>query len=140
MKKIVIESIVEKTIICRGHVHPGKVLEGQHAEIVPGHSIVLYGEMKAGSRYVKNEQGQYDRVNAEPIPYRLEFKIGDQAEYDSYNAHYLGEIVSITAKSVTMINSYGKKSRLDIAEFSRRNHDFDAEKIAARNLDVYMTC
>ena len=139
MKKIVIESIVEKTSVCRGHVHPGKVLEGQHAEIIVGQSITLYGEMKAGSRYVQNERGQYDRVNAEPIPYRVEFKMGDQAEYDSYNLHYCGVIVSITAKTVTM-EHHGKKHRLDIAEFSRRNHDYDAEKIAARNHDVFMTC
>lgn len=57
------------------------------------------------------------------------FKIGDLAEYHSYNFSYYGEIVGIGPKSVTIQPPYSdKKERLNLYKFAWRNYDFDLEK------------
>jgi hypothetical protein len=84
-----------------------------NAEIIPGQSITLYGEQD-GKAYSKT------------------FKIGDIAEYDSYNLSYnlsyLGKIVSITAKTVTIQPSFQARRpeptrRLKVSTFEWRNYD-----------------
>tara|TARA_Y100000310_G_C20633686_1_gene790032 strand:+ start:350 stop:784 length:435 start_codon:yes stop_codon:yes gene_type:complete len=77
-----------------------------------------------------------------------DFEVGDQAEYDSYNLHYIGTIVKITTKCVTIgfldhtRGRYGsvftKTKRLDLYSFAWRNYDFDAAKIAAKNHETSM--
>jgi hypothetical protein len=65
------------------------------------------------------------------------FSIGDEAEYDSYNLKYTGNIVSITEKTVTIKPKYENKNRrLKIDTFSWRNWNFDSEKVAAENSDT----
>jgi hypothetical protein len=75
------------------------------------------------------------------------FRIGDIAEYDSYNLTYTAPIKQITAKNVIFDmgerwngNWNGRKEtkRLTMDSFAWRNHDFDAERIAARNASVSM--
>lgn len=67
------------------------------------------------------------------------FVIGDEAEYDSYNLHYTGTIVSITEKTVTIDPGYNeRKRRLKISEFAWRNYDFNSAQIAAKNSDTMM--
>lgn len=62
------------------------------------------------------------------------FKVGDEAEYDSYNLIYTGKIVSITDKSVTIQPKYAsQKKRLKLIDFAWRNYDFDSAKVAAKN-------
>jgi len=74
----------------------------------------------------------------------IEFKVGDWAEYDSYNLTYVGKIVAISPKSVTIdVNAkYSwekpKMKRLNLYEFSWRNYDFNLESIAAKNADTMM--
>lgn len=79
-------------------------------------------------------------VACEDHVYRRDFKIGDEAEYDSYNLSYTGTITNITAKTVTITEDFGlaraRVHRLDLAEFSSRNWDFDAAKTAASNSDT----
>lgn len=60
------------------------------------------------------------------------YEIGDQAEYDSYNLVYFGEITKITAKSV-FIRAYPtdtSQKRLSIEKFVDKNWDDDAPKHA----------
>lgn len=67
------------------------------------------------------------------------FKVGDIAEYGSYNLHYLGTIVKITDKGVTIDPKYGERTkRLSLNEFMWRNHDFNLERIEARNAETSM--
>lgn len=63
------------------------------------------------------------------------FKIGDMAEYDSYNLSYFGAILAITGKTVSIREKYGNKvHRLDLEKFCWRNHNFNlGEKIKENN-------
>ena len=70
--------------------------------------------------------------------YSNTFKIGDVAEYDSYNLSYTAEIVSITEKTVTFDNR-GKRRRIKLHEFDWRNWDFDAAKTAEQNAITRMS-
>lgn len=79
-------------------------------------------------------------VNSEePASEPVYFKIGDIAEYDSWNLVYLGEIVSITEKTVTIQPKYeNKKYRLKLEQFAWRNYDFDLERINKENFETRM--
>lgn len=67
----------------------------------------------------------------------ITFKVGDLAEYDSYNLSYLGKITKITDKCVTIEPEYtGGTKRLDLHTFMWRNHDFDLEKTRKDNLET----
>lgn len=91
--------------------------ETYNVEIEPKKSIRIYGNYKGNNK-----------------AFNITFKIGDKAEYDSYNLKYIGEIVSIGEKTVTIDPGHrDKKSRLSLAEFCWRNHNFDAERIAKEN-------
>tara|TARA_R110002020_G_scaffold220424_4_gene428359 strand:+ start:114 stop:470 length:357 start_codon:yes stop_codon:yes gene_type:complete len=72
-----------------------------------------------------------------PIPHLRErtFKIGDKAEYDSYNLSYYGPIVSITKKNV-IIDDHGKRRRLPFETFHWRNITFDLAKKSAENSET----
>ncbi len=62
--------------------------------------------------------------------------IGGQAEYHSYNLHYFGEIVNITANTVTISQDdtgHGKCRRLKIGEFAWRNASDMASKHASNS-------
>lgn len=97
-------------------------------EVKKGKSISLYRE---------NERNGKSAVKT--------FKVGDYAEYDSYNLSYYGKILSITDKTVTIdknakyphINEVSK-TRMKIYDFSWRNYDFDLEETAAKNADTMM--
>jgi hypothetical protein len=60
------------------------------------------------------------------------FNIGDTAEYGSYNLRYLGKIIQISDKGVTIEEPYkmygkdhGRRHRLGLNEFCWRNSGFD---------------
>ena len=61
------------------------------------------------------------------------FKIGDQAEYGSYNLSYYGKITSITEKTVTIKEDDGTGHRLSLAEFAWRNYRFDLATVQRNN-------
>lgn len=64
-----------------------------------------------------------------------EFKVGDEAEFDSYNLSYFGKILSVTAKTVVVDKrrNAGETARMSIAAFAERNHDFDPAAARKRN-------
>jgi hypothetical protein len=67
------------------------------------------------------------------------FKIDDMAEYDSYNLSYYGEIKSITDKTVTIQERFGReprKHRLKLRAFMWRNHNFDLDTVKAKNAET----
>ena len=65
------------------------------------------------------------------------FKIGDQAEYDSYNLSYYGEIVAITEKTVTIIPRFEtKKKRFKIENFAWRNWCFNLSETITQNAET----
>jgi hypothetical protein len=70
------------------------------------------------------------------------FKMGDVAEYDSYNLTYLGTITGITDKCVTITAYIGTRNakvhRLSLDSFCWRNWGFDLVKIQAQNEDTMM--
>jgi hypothetical protein len=108
----------------QGRTHQGDVRIGHHANVKPGESIELFGVSR-------------ERIGL-PAPYRRTFKIGDMAEWDSYNLSYIGRILAIGEKTVT-IDTDGLRrgaQRLDICEFSRRNYDFDLEETERRNAET----
>jgi len=68
------------------------------------------------------------------------FRVGDEAEYDSYNLRYIAPIKSITAKNVIFDMSdkcqRGDTKRLKMDQFAWRNHDFDLEAVRAQNAEI----
>lgn len=111
--------IVAKGRTFRGHKYPD-MPSGVTAHIVRNDTIHMVG-----------------RYNNQDVD--ITFKIGDTAEYGSYNLHYLGKIVKITDKGVTIEPEYSRGiKRLSLNEFMWRNHNFDLAVITARNADTSM--
>jgi hypothetical protein len=70
------------------------------------------------------------------------FNLGDTAEYGSYNLRYLGRIIQISEKTVTIEEPYnmygqphGRRHRLDMNEFCWRNSGFDLAKANKHNIE-----
>ena len=124
----------------QGTTYPGEVRDGHHVEVKPGEYVRVYGVRKNRYHYltVYNMDGSKStRVVHYDEPYDLTFRIGEYAEYDSYNLKYTGPILSIGKKTVTIQGTSGR-TRLTLHEFSWRNEDFDAEKISAENATTMM--
>lgn len=99
---------------------PGKIVENQFAAITPGRSIVLFGITGTPYRGFKG--------------YTRRFAIGDVAEYDSFNKSYLGKVVGITTKRITIEPGYSEKKRsLDLYQFNWRNNKLDVAETVRRN-------
>lgn len=103
-----------------------------HAEVLPGQWIRLFGETTKIT--YEGSPGRYTQ-KVEKVHYEKMFRIGDEAEYDSYNLSYTGTITSITEKSVTFKTRSGVK-RLSLYEFDWRNYDFDAEETRKQNFET----
>lgn len=118
--KIIYAELKSKASKSHGHVYEGVVEKGFQAEVIPGQSVRIFGT-------------QYNRIN--PKAFDLTFKIGDLAEYDSFNLIYVGTITKIGPKTVTITETgYDARShQLDICSFARKNWDFDYERIAKQN-------
>ena len=120
--RIAIRNVQSPAYTKLGKLHEGKVSDGQNIDLIVGESIRLFGS--------------WTTVHG-PAGYDLTFRIGDRAEYHSYNYHYTGLITAIGKKTVTIEYDAGSRTerkRLSLWEFSWRNKDYDAEKIAANNL------
>jgi hypothetical protein len=104
----------------RGGEKKSIVRKGHHAEVLPREYIKLFGRGHTISK------GEAD--------YSLCFRIGDRCEQDAYNFTYLGTIVAIGEKTVTVkCDLYGKLHRMSIYDFSFHNWDFDLERIEKEN-------
>ena len=121
---ITVERIQPNARKVYGKVYQAKTSETYNAVIDPRKSIRIHGIY---TNHVNGPQ-HFDRT----------FNIGDQAEYDSYNFNYVGTIVAIGAKTVT-IEAHGRKHRLSLYNFSWRNWNFDLEKITRNNHETSMT-
>jgi len=124
---IVYEVIKSKDRVCHGQKYEGSELKGHKAVIMPGEYIQIYGQ-------------EWNHIHA-PVDFDRTFNIGDEAEYDSYNLKYTGKIVAIGVKTITInAGDTGKGNvRLSIYDFSWRNWDFDAVKIAKDNFETMIT-
>ena len=110
-----------------GQVYAGAVAIGHNADVCPGTWVRLHGVETNRSKY--------------PFAYDRTFQIGDSAEYDSYNLHYIGRIVAIGKATVT-IEHRNRRRRLSFYEFSYRNRPFAVqnplERLSVGNrLSVY---
>ena len=106
----------------------------EFAGVIKGESIRLSGTTRTYSR---------EKKEMVDTPHDLTFKVGDFAEYDSYNYHYIGRITAIGAKTVTIdpeggaLN--GKKRRLNLDRFNWRNRNFDEARVRKYNHDIAIT-
>lgn len=101
-------------------VNPRWQNESYTCHIEPGKSIRLTGF----NRNYRKDGFSFD----------ITFKIGDPAEYDSYNLIYIGHIVSIGPKTVTIKPRRETRTRrLDLATFAARNFNFDLARIEREN-------
>jgi hypothetical protein len=67
------------------------------------------------------------------------YRVGDIAEYDSYNLHYFGTIESISAKTVTIQPRYAeRKRRLKLDTFAWRNGNKSIDEKFSDNADTMM--
>jgi hypothetical protein len=125
---LTIENLQSRDCTRAGVRHPGRIAHGHHVEVAPGLFIRLYGIET--------------NCHAGPKAYDRTFRVGDSAEYDSHNLHYLGTIVGIGAKTVTIAEDDGRRSqhRLSLYDFSWRNRDLDLRALAERNHDVLLHC
>lgn len=92
-----------------------------NADVLPGHSIRIHGTM---TNHCKGPQ-EFDMI----------FEVGQKAVYDSFNLKYVGTIVAIGAKTVT-IKHYDHCSgvtMLDLYTFCDRNYNFNLARIEAEN-------
>jgi hypothetical protein len=111
-----------------------EVEPGKFVGVIAGKSVRLYGVEK--NVYVKDENGK--RVPGEKT-YDMTFEVGDEAEYDSYNLSYIGTIVAIGAKTVTIRPGKGERTRrLSLKEFSWRNNFGTVAEKRARNSEEMM--
>lgn len=120
MKNITVLNIQPKAHRRGGQVYQPTCTDEHNAEIKPGESIRIFGLYK---NHIRGPQ-KYDRT----------FKVGDMAEYDSWNLKYNGRIVSIGAKCVA-IEDGGRVRRLSLCEFCDHNWDFDLAKSEAHNAE-----
>ncbi len=123
---IVLENLQSRGCTRSGIHHPGHVAHGHHAEVAPRRFIRLYGIDRNGV--------------GGPMAYDRTFRVGDVAEYDSYNLHYLGMIVALGEKTVTIEEDTGATHRLTVYEFSWRNRTVDLDQVAERNRDALKHC
>ena len=69
-----------------------------------------------------------------------QFEIGDLAEYDSFNLRYIGKIVAIGEKTIT-IQEKGRdrrRHRLNTRTFAFRNWDFDLTEVTHHNHEMML--
>ena len=62
------------------------------------------------------------------------FNVGDTVIYDSYNLYYLGEILKISDKCVTVKPDYRDKNvRMSLESFCYRNFGLDLDEVHEEN-------
>ena len=123
-----------------GVTYPGRIREGHNVDVRPGQSVRLYGVLRNRVRRLRvcSVDGSRAHTTRYDQPYDLIFRIGDRSEHGSYNLIYTGIIVSIGAKTVTVEKDSGGRVRMSLYDFSRRNEDFDIERIRAQNQDTML--
>jgi hypothetical protein len=96
----------------------GRTNYGMHAIVLPGDSITVYG---VNMNHVNGPQA-VDRT----------YNVGDACTCGGRNVDFIGTVVSIGPKTVTVRSSLGT-NRFTVGEFAHLNKDFDQVKVEARN-------
>lgn len=122
----------------------------------PAQAVMTKASKRNGMIYPAKQTGYFIRIAGKGPNVQIEvlkmndttkeldscktFKLGDTAEHDSYNFAYLGDIVSITEKTVTITDRVGEPTsrlhRLDMYTFCWRNWDLDLVATAKRNMET----
>lgn len=90
-------------------------------EVFPGEKVIV-NHMKCVG-YAKDSSGRTDMDQPIEKLQVMEYKVGDEAVYDSYNLAYIGTIVAITEKSVIVVEPYrdARKHRMTFEKFAFYN-------------------
>lgn len=97
----------------------GRTEIGLNALVIPGDSVCLYGV-------------NHNHVNGPQIV-DVTFSVGDAATCGGRNIDFIGTIVSIGEKTVTVRESANGTRRFSIGDFARLNQSFSLAKAEARN-------
>jgi hypothetical protein len=97
----------------------GRTEIGLNALVIPGDCVALYGVNR-------------NHVNGPQIVDRT-FSVGDSATCGGRNVDFIGTIVSIGEKTVTVHSDVLGNRRFTIGDFARLNQSFDLVKVEARN-------
>lgn len=137
-KKVTHFNVKDRDYTRNGVKYPGTTRHGHHAEVDPGKSVRLFGR-RTEYQEVRSSKPPYSRTHVlQQVTYDQTFKVGDDAVYDSYNLIYVGKIESIGPKTITIYDAnHRERKKLNLYEFSRRNDDFNAERIAAQNEETH---
>lgn len=108
-KVIAHSEIREKVRNIKGGRYGGEVLKGAAAEVLPGQFVRIFGTY---------------HNRREPQAYDLRFLVGHSAVYDAGNLIFVGTIEAIGEKTV-LIRNGGNVKRLDLAEFTELNWNWD---------------
>lgn len=84
----------------------------------------------ASSVLIYGQSGR--RATAEAGLFSLRFEVGGVAVYHSFNLKYMGKIVSIGRKTIT-IEDTNERRRLNWLDFVRLNWDFNEARIISEN-------
>lgn len=99
--------LAERTVARPGVRIPGRVLENQHADVIPNVSIVLHGRQSGRT---------YERT----------FRLGDLCEYELRGIVHYGRITAIGERTVSVYDDAFKNyACLELPAFSDRNWAFD---------------
>ncbi len=101
----------------------------------------VFGTRRLVAFITPGEKIEIHAFTSHSAPSVTVLKIGDRAEYDSYNLRYLGPIMGITAKSVIVRkgpSSCASTKRMKIEEFAWRNWDFSVEQANRDNAEASM--
>ncbi len=122
-KLIEVRNVIPRATIWnkRTNTVPSNTQGTYNADILPGHSIRIFGVM---TNHVRGPQ-EFDKV----------FKIGDRAVYGSFNLIYVGTITAIGPKTVTVKHYEHSEevTMLQVYGFIDQNWDYDSEKIRKHN-------
>jgi hypothetical protein len=88
----------------------------------------------------------YIKIKCNKTGLENKFKLGDSAEYDSYNLSYYGTIMGITDKTVIIVcrhdmiahrrNEPVHRKRVKLENFCWRNIKFDLDEVQKRNTET----
>ena len=131
MKTVI--NVQPKTYNRRGIIYTPKNTNGVYHAEINRDSIRIFGVQTNVVPQLHNTE-----EHGGGCKFNKTFKIGDHAEYDSYNLKYVGKIILIGAKSVT-IQAYGNENhRLDLYHFIWRNWNFVLDEVEKYNSEERM--
>lgn len=129
--------------------HRRKVSESAKDVTVP---VIRKERIRFGQKYGGQDSGMMARIGKrDGVPFihltgsyngkvvDITFKVGDTAEYDSYNLRYLGTIEGISEKRVIIQPRYGaRRKSMDLYSFAWRNYNFKLEEALEENAQTSM--